>query len=68
MTEKHQCSERYESGGLGSMRSCQIPAIVKRNGKWYCKIHDPEYIKAKAEKRDAEWDAKRKAQKVYYDF
>ena len=44
MTEKHQCSEKvwFQYGS----HLCEIPAIVERDGKWYCKIHDPAQIKA----------------------
>jgi hypothetical protein len=37
---------------------CSKPAVVERNGKWYCKIHDPEYIKTKEAKREAEYKSK----------
>lgn len=26
----------------GTLRPCAQPAIVTRNGKWYCYYHDPE--------------------------
>jgi len=65
MTEKHQCSENvFEVDGFD--HQCQKTATVERNGKWYCTIHDPEYINAKREKRNAKWDAERKARKERY--
>lgn len=36
---------------------CSKKAIVERGGKSYCKIHDPEYIKAKDKERQAKYRA-----------
>ena len=54
MAEK--CSARVS---IDSWRSGQCPrkAIVERDGEWYCKIHDPEYIKAKDEERTRKYKA-----------
>jgi len=41
--------------GAFQQHQCNNKAVVERDGKWYCKIHDPEYIKQK----DAERQAKR---------
>jgi uncharacterized Zn finger protein (UPF0148 family) len=60
---KKQCSEKvFPSGLYGSFHgySCSKPATVERDGKWYCKIHDPEYVKAKDAKKRAKWDKKYK--------
>ena len=43
--------------GAFNQHKCEKPAVVEHGGKWYCRIHDPEYIKGK----DAEREAKRKA-------
>ncbi len=37
---------------------CSKKPVVVRNDKKYCKIHDPEYIKAKNDKKYADWKAK----------
>ena len=43
-----QCSEEVrDSGRWPSYHRCPKKAVVERDGKAYCKIHDPEYIKAK---------------------
>jgi len=45
-----QCSVRVapsEAWGAFNIHRCRNKAIVERNGKSYCKIHDPEYIKQK---------------------
>ncbi len=36
---------------------CSNPATIERDGKPYCAIHDPEYIKAKETKRQARYEA-----------
>lgn len=36
---------------------CGRNAVVERDGKPYCKIHDPEYIEAKDRKRQAKYEA-----------
>ncbi len=38
-------------------RPCKFKACVERNGKWYCKRHDPVASEAK---RQANFDAKQK--------
>ena len=35
---------------------CLKPATVERDGKWYCKIHDPEYSRQKAANQQKQWD------------
>ena len=49
-------------GDRGFNYPCQKKPVVTRDGKPYCRIHAPEYIKAKQEKRDAKWAAESKAQ------
>ena len=60
-TEKKQerCSARILDSGGWHHYQCQKKATVERDGKLYCTIHDPEYIKAKREKQEAEWEAER---------
>ena len=38
---------------------CGCTASVEREGKWYCKRHDPEGIKARREVRRAKWEQER---------
>ena len=49
-------------GGRGFGWQCTKKVVVTRNGKRYCKIHDPEYIAEKRrkwqEKFDKEWAKK----------
>ena len=57
-TKGERCSaEVYARFGFGHFSRCQKKAVIERNGKPYCKIHDPEYIKAKMAEKKAEWDA-----------
>jgi uncharacterized Zn finger protein (UPF0148 family) len=39
--------------------SCSNLAKVERDGKMYCKIHDPEYIAAKNKERQERWEKER---------
>ena len=59
MTVKHDCSGRVSDRELrGMIYSCQRPATVQRDGKWWCWQHDPERVKADEKKRRAGWEAK----------
>ncbi len=62
-----QCSKTiYE--GRGFSYPCRKKAIVETNGKSYCTIHDPEYIKAKRVKWDAEFDKERAEKKARWEL
>lgn len=51
-TEGTRCSEQvYDSFGFGNYSQCKKKAVVIRNDKPYCKIHDPEYVRDKRGKR-----------------
>jgi hypothetical protein len=50
-----QCSVKVYGDWLVTP-NCQKPATVERDGKLYCTIHDPEYIKAKQAKWHAKFD------------
>ena len=62
MTDKKQCSEKVWDGWHHF--PCQRPAKVERDGKWYCGIHDPEYIKAKNQAKEEKWEAENKANEI----
>jgi hypothetical protein len=40
--------------------NCGKDATVERDGKWYCRRHDPEVIKAKRAKSEAKYEARQK--------
>lgn len=65
--QKRQCSERvYRERDFTS--PCKVPASVERNGKMYCKRHDPEVVKTKENKRRAKWEEEWLANKRRQDL
>ena len=64
--EKQRCSVTILGERVLSWQ-CLKMAIVIRNGKAYCKIHDPEYIKAKDKERNAKWDKERAERYAKWD-
>ena len=57
MTTKRQCSEMILTDSVWNpSRPCHKPATVERDRVWYCKTHDPEYIKEKEAKQRDVWD------------
>ena len=59
--KKQQCSVQVSPNdpwGVFHQHHCTRAAIVEQDGKWYCKVHDPEYIKVKDAKRNNEWQEK----------
>ncbi|MDP2729631.1 MAG: hypothetical protein Q8O55_04035 [Dehalococcoidales bacterium] len=56
--EKQKCEHKIW-GKWGSPYQCRKNAVVQRDGKWHCKIHDPEYIRAKQEERQVNFDKER---------
>jgi len=61
-SDKQKCSARVFSDSWGG-HPCTRTASVIRNGKPYCKTHDPVARKEKEEKRTAEWNKKWDAKK-----
>lgn len=61
--EKHSCSERVYSGARWDISGhpCQRNGSVERDGKWWCKQHDPEAVKARREAKRAKSNAEREA-------
>ncbi len=53
--EKKQCCERVQDPTGWHFYQCLKNAVIKRKGKLYCKIHDPEYIKEKNKKREEKY-------------
>jgi hypothetical protein len=52
-----KCEERVWDSKSWYSSQCTRNAIVERNGKHYCKIHDPEYIKDKVEKQNQAYES-----------
>jgi len=51
-----QCSEEVWFDNWHKSQ-CSKKVVVERDGKPYCKIHDPEYIRVKEAKRKASYEA-----------
>jgi len=68
VTEGKQCSERVSHDDWGHTHQCPRGAKVIRNGKLYCKIHDPEYIAGKEAERTAKFDAEWAAKKATWEL
>lgn len=69
MAELGQCSGTVlESGTWPHYHQCTRKAVVARDGKSYCTIHDPEYIKEKDRKRREAWDAESKAKERQREY
>ncbi|MFA5037506.1 MAG: hypothetical protein WC479_10075 [Candidatus Izemoplasmatales bacterium] len=53
-----------EQWGAFHPSQCSKKGIVERGGKWYCKIHDPQYrqakVQARLDKMNAQYEAGRK--------
>ena len=52
LTSEKRCVQLvYPNDRWGSFHGsqCSKIGIVQRDGKWYCKVHDPEYRKQKQE-------------------
>ena len=55
-----RCSESVATSGLRMhYHRCLFKGTVKRNGKWYCKKHDPVEIAKKREAKNRQWDRER---------
>ena len=66
LNENQCCVKVSPNDRWGAFHSyqCSKKAVVNREGKFYCKIHDPEYIKAKSQKRTVEYTKEQDA-KLY---
>jgi len=54
----------YEPRGRGYQ--CQNKPVVTEDGKLYCRIHSPEYVKAKRVKQQAKWDKESMERQTQY--
>ena len=52
--ETKQCQADLIGERFG--RHCSRKAVVTRDGKSYCKMHDPEYLRARRAEKQVEWD------------
>ena len=62
---EHFCSGRSHDDRMGS-RDCSRVGKYKEEKKWWCWQHRPSYQKARADARDAQWEAEwNRDQKTY---
>lgn len=69
--DRKVCSVRvYPSDRAGSFHGhmCSKAAKVEREGKWYCGIHDPVLLAAKATERHTKWEAEYAASRKRNDL
>ena len=68
MKEKERCSAQvYHPQGWGRFYGCERKAVIERDGKPYCKIHDPEYVAKKGAEKQAQWDKERDERLAVYE-
>jgi len=58
MAEINRCEATVSDQTGWHRLRCSRKGRVERDGHWYCKVHDPEYIKAKDEERTKKYNAK----------
>lgn len=49
------CSHQHATPGTAKLATCERPATVERDGKPYCKLHDPEAVAARREAKYQAW-------------
>lgn len=54
----NQCCKERHVGRWARRQRCTRKGSVERDGKLYCKIHDPVLVEEKRNKRNAEYQAK----------
>lgn len=59
LRERARCTETVTHGGGFNRTRCSRAAAVTRDGKGYCKQHDPDVVKAKRAASDARFQAER---------
>ena len=65
--DKQQCSEDVWDSTSWQNYKCTKKSIVEKEGKLYCKIHDPEYKKEKERKQREKYN-KECCKKCDYHF
>jgi hypothetical protein len=54
---KNGCSESvHDTYGVG-FHQCSYSGLYLVDGKWYCTIHNPAYVKKRREKQEQKWKA-----------
>ena len=67
LDKQERCEETVSPPGMWGafqQHQCYNKFIVMRNGKRYCKIHDPEYVKQKDDEQTKKFHAKWELEKI----
>ena len=59
------CSALLKTSGFHASH-CYRDAKVERNGKPYCKMHDPERVEAKRKSQNEKWEAEFKRKQTQW--
>ncbi len=65
--DETRCSAQVSGEGQWGAfhpHQCHKKAVVMRDGKPYCKVHDPEYREQKSAKATTKWEAKMKKHRL----
>jgi len=62
MTERIRCSKRIYGSRMMRAVTCLRAGIIERNGKLWCKQHDPDNVAAKRKALNAKGQAEHEAQ------
>jgi uncharacterized Zn finger protein (UPF0148 family) len=54
MSDKHQCCQEVWNG-LFTGSQCQRAGLIERDGKWYCRQHDPVEVQRKKDEKSKQW-------------
>lgn len=64
---KKCCKEVWVNVGFGRFRQCSRTGTIERDGKLYCKVHDPVEVKRKNDAAEAAYKAKQMANHERWD-
>ena len=68
-TKGEQCSTQvYDGSGFGHFYPCKNKVVVERDYNHYCKIHDPEYVKAKQKAKQGKWNKEWAEKKAHWEL
>jgi hypothetical protein len=57
MSEREQCCQKIRGDGWGVKPQCSRAAVIERDGRHYCKQHDPLAVAVREAKGRAKWNA-----------
>ena len=63
-----KCSVKVATDRGWHFYNCSKPVTKARNGKFYCTIHDPKYVKEKQKKQSDRYDQRQQRTNNFYVF